>query len=58
MDLRARAGRAVSRLRYVTRTIRGLVQHPGYEGTRVTPRRMANLILNRASRCSAGRSSP
>jgi organic radical activating enzyme len=39
--------RAVARLRYVTRTIRGLVQHPGYEGTRVTPRRMANLILNR-----------
>ena len=47
MDLRARAGRAVSHLRYVTRTVRGLVQHPGYEGTRVTPRRMANLILNR-----------
>jgi MoaA/NifB/PqqE/SkfB family radical SAM enzyme len=47
MDLRASAGQAVSRLRYVTRTIRGLVQHPGFEGTRVTPRRMANLVLNR-----------
>jgi len=47
MDLRARAGRAVSLLRYVTRTVRGLVQLPGFEGTRVTPRRWTNLVLNR-----------
>ena len=47
MWLEARARRAEARLRYVTRTIRGLIQHPGYEGTRMTPRRMGNLILNR-----------
>jgi len=47
MDLRASAGRAVSWARYGTRTVRGLVQLPGFEGTRVTPRRWANLVLNR-----------
>ena len=38
---------ALDRLRTVTRTVRSLLQHPGYEGTRVTPRRMLNLSLNR-----------
>jgi uncharacterized radical SAM superfamily Fe-S cluster-containing enzyme len=47
MGLDQSSARVVARLRYVTRTVRGLLQHPGYEGTRVTPRRMANLILNR-----------
>src|SRR5262245_55477102 len=37
----------LGRLRTVTRTIRSLLQHPGYEGTRVTPRRLLNLSLNR-----------
>src|SRR5262249_51943311 len=37
----------VARLHYATRTVRGLLQHPGYEGTRVTPRRLLNLWLNR-----------
>jgi pyruvate-formate lyase-activating enzyme len=47
MGLGLSPARAVARLRYVTRTVRGLLRHPGYEGTRVTPRRMANLVLNR-----------
>jgi len=38
---------ALDRLRMVTRTIRSILQHPGYEGTRITPRRMVNLWLNR-----------
>ena len=37
----------LDRLRTVTRTVRSLLQHPGYEGTRVTPRRVLNLALNR-----------
>lgn len=41
--MRLGADRLVARLRYVTRTARGLLQHPGFEGTRVTPRRLANL---------------
>lgn len=47
MGLGLSPARVVGRLRYVSRTVRGLLQHPGYEGTRVTPRRMANLVLNR-----------
>src|SRR5262245_41344306 len=58
------ADRLVARLRYVTRTTRGLLQHPGFEGTRVTPRRLANLWrarwesawCARGSRSSASRS--
>src|SRR5262249_58940690 len=38
---------ALDRLRMVTRTSGSVLQHPGYEGTRVTPRRMLNLWLNR-----------
>ena len=45
--MRSRADRLVARVRYVTRTIRGLLQHPGFEGTRVTPRRLMNLWLAR-----------
>jgi pyruvate-formate lyase-activating enzyme len=45
--MRWRADRLVARVRFVTRTIRGLLQHPGFEGTRVTPRRLMNLWLAR-----------
>ncbi len=48
MGLHLRPERAVARLRWMTQTLRGLFAYPsGFEGTRVTPRRMLNLSLNR-----------